>query len=77
MVRLRDSDDRNITTAQLADIIDRVGCEQPAFRAVHDCLAAGGCNKARTNRLPSLLRVVLAENFGTKLPGPFVAALSI
>lgn len=70
---LRDSDDRNIATAQLAHIIYPVRGEQQALLTVHNCLAARNCNKALTYFLPSLLRVVLAENFGIKFPSPLIA----
>jgi hypothetical protein len=73
VVSLWNSDYRNIGSAQFPYIINRVRCEQQAFLAVGDGLAAGGFNKAPANRLPSLLRGVLTEDFGIKFPGPFLA----
>ena len=74
MARLRNSDDRNIGAAQFPDIFSRVRCEQQAFRAIHDGLAARNGNNALAHPMPPRLRVVLTENFGIKLPGPFLAA---
>ena len=72
--RLRDGDDRNIGAAQFPDIVSRVRCEQQAFRAIHDGLAAWRRHNALAHPMPPRLRVVLTEDFGIKLPGPFRAA---